>query len=99
MSYNASKIQIKCIHKVYKPISIVSTLSQMIDFRLFQSQKSLLRTIFVLMKMVESSTNRYKTLWEKEKLLITSNFSFSHHDFKTLELQTHKNSFDPRDII
>ena len=29
-----------------------------------------------LMKMAESSPNRKKTLWEKEKLLITNNFSF-----------------------
>ena len=27
------------------------------------------------------STSLLKTLWEKEKLLITSNFSFSHHVF------------------
>ena len=32
-----------------------------------------------------------KTLWEKEKLLVTSNFSFSHSVFKRLVLQTHKN--------
>ena len=41
--------------------------------------------------MVESSPNDKKTLWEKEKLLITSNFSFSHSVFKRLVLQTHKN--------
>ena len=28
--------------------------------------------------------NRWKTLWEKEKLLVTSNFSFSHSVFKRL---------------
>ena len=28
-----------------------------------------------LMKIAESSPKGYKTLWEKEKLLITSNFS------------------------
>ena len=31
-----------------------------------------------------------KTLWEKEKLLVTSNFSFSHCVFKRLALQTFK---------
>ena len=31
-----------------------------------------------LMKMAESSPKGLKTLWEKEKLLIVSNFSFSH---------------------
>ena len=29
--------------------------------------------------------------WEKEKLLVKSNFSFSHSVFKRLVLQTHKN--------
>ena len=41
--------------------------------------------------MEESSPNRLKTLWEKEKLLVTSNFSFSHSVFKRLVLQTRKN--------
>ena len=31
-----------------------------------------------------------RKLWEKEKLLITSNFSFSHSVFKGLVLQTRK---------
>ena len=34
--------------------------------------------------MAESYPNGLKTLWEKEKLLITSNFSFSHSVFKKL---------------
>ena len=33
----------------------------------------------------------YKTLWEKEKLLIMSNFSFSHSVFEGLVLQKRKN--------
>ena len=41
--------------------------------------------------MAESSPNRLKTQWEKEKLLVTSNFSFSHSVFKILTLQTRKN--------
>ena len=40
------------------------------------------------MKMAESSPKGQKTLWEKEKLLGTSNFSFSHSVFKRLGLQT-----------
>ena len=32
--------------------------------------------------MEESYPNRKKTLWEKEKLLVMSNFSFSHSVFK-----------------
>ena len=31
------------------------------------------------------STSRLKTLWEKEKLLVTSNFSFSHSVFHPFE--------------
>ena len=41
--------------------------------------------------MAESSPNGEKTLWEKEKLLVTSNFSFSHSVFKRPILQTRKN--------
>ena len=41
--------------------------------------------------MTESSTNGRKTLWEKEKLLFTSNFSFSPSVFRRLVLQTGKN--------
>ena len=44
-------------------------------------------TILDLMKMAESSPNR----WEKQKLFVTSNFSFSHCVFKRLVQQTHKN--------
>ena len=43
------------------------------------------------MKKAESSSNGLKTLWEKEKLLVTSNFSFSHSAFKRLVLETRKN--------
>ena len=53
--------------------------------------KILQTTILNLIKMAESSPNREKTLREKEKLLVTSNFSFSHSVFKRLVLQTHKN--------
>ena len=44
-----------------------------------------------LVKMAGSSPKPWKTLWEKEKLLVTSNFSFSHCVFKRLVLQTCKN--------
>ena len=37
--------------------------------------------------MAESYPNGQKTLWEKEKLLIRSNFSFSHSIFKRLVSQ------------
>ena len=48
-------------------------------------------TILKLIKMAESFPKEQKTLWEKEKLLATSNFSFSQCVFKRLVLQTHKN--------
>ena len=37
------------------------------------------------------SPSALKTLWEKEKLLVTSNFSFSQSVFKRLVMQTRKN--------
>ena len=48
-------------------------------------------TISNLLKMAESSQKGEKTQWEKEKLLIASNFSFSHSVFKRPVLQTRKN--------
>ena len=47
-------------------------------------------TISNLIKMEESSSNKKKTLWEKEKLHVMSNFSFSLSVFKILVLQTLK---------
>ena len=44
-------------------------------------------TILNLMKIPEISLNGQKTLWVKEKLLITSNFSISHSVFKRLVSQ------------
>ena len=41
--------------------------------------------------MAECSLNGLKTLCEKEKLLVTSNFSFSHSVFKRPVLQTREN--------
>ena len=64
------------------------TLSQTTNFKLFQS-KSLQLTISNMMKMIESSQNREKTLGKKEKLLVMSNFSFSHSAFKRLVPQTY----------
>ena len=42
------------------------------------------------MKMAESSRNGWKTLWEKEKLLVSCNFSFSQGVFKRFVLQRRK---------
>ena len=41
--------------------------------------------------MAESFPNEWKTLWEKDKLLVTSNLSFSHSVFKRLALMLCKN--------
>ena len=43
------------------------------------------------MKIAERSPNEWKTLREKEKLLVTGNFSFTLSVFKRLVLQTRKN--------
>ena len=43
------------------------------------------------MKIAESSPDGKKTLWEKEKLLVMSNFSFPNSVSKRLLLQTRKN--------
>ena len=34
-----------------------------------------------------------KTLWEKEKLLVTSNFFFAHNVFKSCQLLMHQNEY------
>ena len=41
--------------------------------------------------MAESPLRGLKALWEKEKLLVTNSFSFSHSVFQRLLLQTRKN--------
>ena len=43
------------------------------------------------MNMAESSPEGWKTLWEKEKLLVTSNFSFFYSVFKRHVLLKLKN--------
>ena len=45
------------------------------------------------MKVAECSPKGLKTLWEKEKLLIMSNFSFFQSVFKRLKLKTCKNQY------
>ena len=65
--------------------SFLLTLSQTTNFRLFQVQRVCRRQF---QKKVLQVVRKH---WEKEKLLITSNFSFSHRVFKGLVLQTRKN--------
>ena len=59
-------------------------------FQTLPNCESLLVTISNLMKGQEVLP-MIRTHWEKEKLLVTSNFSFSISVFKKLVLQTHKN--------
>ena len=51
-------------------------------FRSLPNSKCLPTPILNLMKMAKSSPIGSKTLWEKEKLLVTGNFSFSCIVFK-----------------
>ena len=67
------------------------TLSQMTNFRLFQTERVCRQQFQNLIKMAGSFLKELKTPWEKEKLLVASNFSFSHGVFKRLVVQTHKN--------
>ena len=67
------------------------TFSQTTNLRLFQTQRLCRRQFQILITMAESSPNGYKTLWKREKLLVTSNFSFSHSVFKRRVLHTRKN--------
>ena len=57
-------------------------------FRLFQTER-VCRQQF-RQKTTENSPNEWKTLLEKEKFLVTSNFSFSDSVFKRFLLQTCK---------
>ena len=65
------------------------TLSQRTNFRHFQTERVCRRQFKIWWKWVLQKGR--KTLWEKEKLLVTSNFSFSHSVFQRLVLQTREN--------
>ena len=68
------------------------TLSKTTNFTLFQTEKVCRRQFQVLCKwQTDSLPKKKKKLWGKEKLLVTSNFSFSHSMFKRLVLQTRQN--------
>ena len=75
----------------YKNERFRLTLSQTTNFGLFQTERVCRQQFQFWWKRKESSLNGQKTLWEKEKLLVTSNFSFPHSMFKRLLLQTRKN--------
>ena len=73
-------------HKKLRLCGIELILSQMTNFKLFKTDR--IRR-YVNLKIDENGefSNRVKTQWEKEKLLVVSNFSFC--VFKRLLLQTH----------
>ena len=71
-------------------ISVLVTLSQMTNFRPFQIER-VCRLQFYILWQWQKVLQIGRKHWEKEKLLITSNFSFSNSVFKRLVLQTHIN--------
>ena len=67
------------------------TLSQTTNFGLFQIEIVCRRHFLNFDELAESSPKGGETPWEKEKLLVTSAFSFFHGVFKHLLLLTRKN--------
>ena len=63
----------------------VLTISQTSDFRLFQNE-IVCRRQFQIRRKWPKVFQKGRKHWEKEELLITSNFSFSHSVFKRLLL-------------
>ena len=88
--YLSSANALNLVHSKHLSFGRELTLSQTTNFRFFQTER-LQKTISNLMKKAESCPKGLKTLWEKENLLVMSNFSFSHSVFKRLVLQTCKN--------
>ena len=66
------------------------TPSQTTNFRFFRTERVWRRKFYILWKWWKVVQKGRKTLWEKEKLLVTSNFAFSHSVFKSSVLQTQK---------
>ena len=63
------------------------TLSQTMNFRLFQTETNCRRQCRTWQRWWKVLCKRRKRPWEKEKLLVTSNFSSSHRVLKRLVLQ------------
>ena len=63
----------------------------MTNYRLYQTERVCRRQFQVRSKWQKVPQTGRKTMREKEKLPVTSNFSFSHSVFKRLFLQTCKN--------
>ena len=71
-------------------IFFLLTLSKTTNFRLFETER-VWRQQFELDENGRKVSKQVETLWEKEKLLFRSNFSFSHSVFKRPLLQARKN--------
>ena len=69
---------------------LILTLSQTKNFRLFQTDEFADDNFCFHVHGRKQVEMGRKTLWEKEKLIVTSNFSFSQSVYKRLVLQTHK---------
>ena len=89
LEYKISKLCHKINKKIFQEHDL--TLSQTTKFKLFQTERACRRQFKICLKWQKILQMGRKTLWEKEKLLITRNFSFSHSVFKRLLLQTRKN--------
>ena len=63
---------------------------QTTNFRLFQTERVCRRQFQIRLKWKKVIQMGKKTRWEKEKLLVTSNFSFSHCVFKRLVSKGHQ---------
>ena len=77
--------------RVVKSWDCMLTLSQTTNFRLFQTERVCIWQFQIWWTWQKVHSNGWKKLWEKEKLVVTSNFSFSHSVFKRHVLQTRKN--------
>ena len=64
---------------------------QTTNLRPFQTERVCRWQFQIWLKWQKVLEKGRKTLWEKEKLLVTSNFSISHSVFERLLLQTRKN--------
>ena len=73
------------LDRLEKPL----TLSQTTNFRLFQTER-VCRRQFSVSRKWQKVLQQARKLNEKEKLLVTSNFSFSHSVFKRLVKQIRK---------
>ena len=77
---------IKCIS--FRAVRLTLSKGQILD----SSKLKELADNFIFDGNDRQCSNGYKTLWEKEKLFVTSNFSFSCSVSKRLVLQTRKNN-------